>query len=116
MLYMMEPDDLARYNQDRVHFTGEKIYPTDRHVVEVMDAANGASEYDVCLCLKHLYEERSLRPGTKHGPRTFAWFPTVVQEYFEKRAARDEVANPKGSDHWTADGSEWTDRLSEAER
>jgi hypothetical protein len=71
-----------------------KIYPRDRHVVDVMDAAAGASEEEVIACLRHLRNERGLKPNTRNGPRSFAWFTTVVQDYFRKRQARDELANP----------------------
>ena len=77
-----------------------KIYPSDRHVVEVMDAARGASEEDVIGCLKHLHSERGLRPGTRNGPRSFAWFATVVQDHFSKMEQRGEAANPTGFDAW----------------
>jgi hypothetical protein len=82
----------------------EKIYPSDRQVVDVLDAARsaypGVEERDVMLCLKHLYEDRGLRPGTRHGPRHWAWFPTVVGDYFSKQSAREESANPCGYDEW----------------
>jgi len=78
----------------------EKVYPTDRHVVDVMDAARGASEEEIISCLKYLHHDRGLKPGTKHGPRSFAWFPTVVQDYFSKREQRSEVANPTGFAEW----------------
>ena len=78
----------------------EKIYPTDRHVVDVMDAASGRTEEAVIGCLKYLYRERGLKPDTRNGPRTFAWFPTVVQDYFSKREERSEVANPTGFAEW----------------
>ena len=78
----------------------ERIYPTDRHVVDVMDAARGASEEEVIACLKYLHQDRGLKPGTKNGPRSFAWFSTVVQDYFSKREERSEVANPTGFAGW----------------
>jgi len=58
------------------------VYPRDRHLVDVMDAASGQTEEAVIACLKYLYFERGLKPGTRNGPRSFAWFPTVVQDYF----------------------------------
>jgi hypothetical protein len=76
----------------------ERIYPPDRIVVEVMKATEGATEAEVIDCLRYLREERGLRPGTKHGPRHFQWFPTVVAEHFVKVRAREEVANPRRSD------------------
>jgi hypothetical protein len=78
----------------------ERVYPTNRLVVEVMDAATGASEKEVIACLLHLYNKRGLRPGTHNGPRHFSWFPTVVQDYFDRKNARQEAANPCGYDEW----------------
>jgi hypothetical protein len=49
----------------------ECVSPPDRLVVDVMDAAAGASEDKVIRCLRYLREERRLLPGTKHGPRHF---------------------------------------------
>ncbi len=70
----------------------EKIYPTDRQVVDVMDAAAGTSEEEVLRCLEYLCNERGLRPGTHHGPRSFSWFPTVVGEYFRAKRQREQLA------------------------
>ncbi len=72
----------------------ERIYPRDRHVVEVMDAAEGATELEVIECLRYLREERGLLPGTSSGPRHFSWFPTVVGDYFSKKHTRSQVADP----------------------
>ena len=72
----------------------ERVYPSDRQVVDVMDAAKGATEPEVIQCLRYLYNERGLRPGTKHGPRHFSWFKTVVADYFLQRRDREFVANP----------------------
>jgi len=72
----------------------EVVYPGDRQLVDVMDAAGGASEDEVLRCLAYLHNERGLRPGTKNGPRHFSWFPTVVGDYFRKKRARQEVAEP----------------------
>lgn len=80
--------------------TDEKIYPKDRHVVDIMDAARGSTEDEVIKCLCFLYDERGLRPGTRNGPRNFAWFPVVVQDYFDRRTERQEVANPIGFHQW----------------
>jgi hypothetical protein len=41
-----------------------------------------------------------LRPGTKNGPRHFKWFPTVVQEYFDRKRTREEVSNPTDYSDW----------------
>lgn len=75
-------------------------YPTARRVVEIMDAAGGASEQQVCKCLQHLYNERGLRPGTRNGPRNSKWFITVVREYFENWLVQEEVAQPSGFHAW----------------
>ena len=77
-----------------------KDYPTDRRVVEILDAAGGAAEDEVVTCLAFLYNERGLRPGTKHGPRTFRWFLTVVREHFENKRRQEEAANPSTYTEW----------------
>jgi len=74
----------------------ERIYPSDRQVVDIMDAAQGASEVEVIACLRYLREERGLHPGSRHGPRQFSWFPTVVGDYFRQKREREDLANPKG--------------------
>jgi hypothetical protein len=74
----------------------EKIYPTPRQVVDVMDAAVGASEDEVLRCLVYLRDERELKPGTGNGPRYLSWFPTVVGNYFEGLRERRQSAEPMG--------------------
>jgi Helix-turn-helix domain len=76
-------------------------YPTDEKVLEIMDASGWESEAEVCKCIAHLYNKRGLKPGTKNGPRSWNWFPTVVQEYFTKKRERDEAAHPLGFDAWS---------------
>jgi len=96
------PAGLKQYLQLRETLAGymtsgpddEVVYPSYRQVVDVMDAAGGASEDEVLKCLAYLCNERGLRPGTKNGPRHFSWFPTVVVDYFRKKRARQEVAEP----------------------
>ena len=61
-----------------------KIYPRDRRLVDIMDAARGETEETVIACLNYLHFERGLKPGTKNGPRSFAWFATVVQELLQQ--------------------------------
>jgi hypothetical protein len=78
----------------------DRIYPRDRHLVDIMDAARGETEEAVIACLRYLYFERGLKQGTKNGPRSFAWFATVVQDYFSKREERLEVANPTRFAEW----------------
>ena len=73
--YMQEPDSPL-------------LLPSDRVVVDVMDAAQPASELEVIESLRYLYEERGLRPGTRNGPRHFSWFRTVVDEYFQQKRER----------------------------
>jgi len=74
----------------------EEIYPSLREVVDVMDAAEGATEDKVLRCLSYLREERGLRPATRNGPRHFSWFPTVVGDYFRRRHERHQAADPTG--------------------
>ena len=74
----------------------ERVEPRPRHVVDVMDAAAGASEDEVLRCLCYLRDERGLRPGTRNGPRHFSWFPTVVGEYFRKQRERRHSGDPIG--------------------
>jgi hypothetical protein len=69
----------------------ERIYPSARVVVDVVDAAGGRTEDEVIACLRYLREERGLRPGTKNGPRHFSWFKTVVADYFMQRRDRELV-------------------------
>jgi hypothetical protein len=73
MDYMLGPDD------------DERVYPSDRQVVDVMDSAAGATEEEVIQCLRYLKDERGLRPGAKHGPHHFSWFKTVVADYFQQK-------------------------------
>jgi hypothetical protein len=72
----------------------EKVYPKPRHVVDVMDAAAGATEDEVLGCLSYLRDERGLKPGTRSGPRHFSWFPTVVGDYFLRQRERQQPSNP----------------------
>ena len=67
----------------------ERIYPSPRLVVDIMDAAGRRSEDEVIACLCYLREERGLRPGTKNGPRHFSWFKTVVADYFTQKQDRE---------------------------
>jgi hypothetical protein len=88
---------LARYMQ----LPGDdKEYPTERIVVEIMDAAGTYDEEEVIAALNYLYNERGLKPFTKPGPRSFAWFKTVLQDYFTKKRDRESVANPSGYHEW----------------
>ena len=69
----------------------ERIMPSARLVVDIMDAAGGHSEDEVIACLRYLREERGLRPGAKNGPHHFSWFKTVVVDYFAQKRDRDMV-------------------------
>jgi hypothetical protein len=59
----------------------ERVYPSDRVVADIMNAAQPATEKEVIECLQYLYEERGLRPGTRTGPHHFSWFRTVVGDF-----------------------------------
>jgi Helix-turn-helix domain len=72
----------------------ERISPSPRLVVDVMNAAGGASEDDVLGCLRYLREERGLRPGTRNAPRHWAWFKTAVADYFTQQRERGFMAVP----------------------
>jgi hypothetical protein len=61
----------------------EDIYPTDRLVVDVMTAAGGAAEQEVMNFLRYLHEDRGCKPGSRNGPRHWAWFPAVVKDHFQ---------------------------------
>jgi len=102
--YMATPDDPA------------PVCPSDRHVVDVMDAAAGASEDEVIQCLRYLKEGRGLRPGTRHGPRSFAWFKTVVADYFQEKRNRGMVfvVAPSDSTSVAAINKEEFDSMSDA--
>jgi hypothetical protein len=88
--YLTTPDD------------GERVYPPERLAVDVMDAAGGATQEEVIGCLRYLRDERGLRPGTKHGPRGFAWFKSVVADHFRQKRNRETVYAPPETD--------WDDR------
>lgn len=89
---------LYRYMKERGE--QEHLYPKDRTVVDVLEAAGGASEEEVIACLVHLYMNRGLKPGTRNGPRHWSWFKTTVQDHFEKRRQRADSANPCGFGEW----------------
>jgi len=69
----------------------ERVKPSDRLVVDIMDSAGGASEQEVVQCLAYLKNDRGLRPGTNHGPRHFSWFKSVVGDYFYQKRSRETV-------------------------
>lgn len=92
----------------------ERVYPPDRLVVDVMDAATGATEKEVIRCLHHLREERGFRAGTKHGPRSFAWFKTVVADYFQQKQFREMVYSPRPSNDTGKLSKEEFDSMTEA--
>jgi hypothetical protein len=88
----------------------EQSYPNDRQVVEVVDAAGGASEQEVIECLRFLREARGLRAETKNGPWSYAWFATVVGDYFRKLKRQEIAPGPVGVPR-----SEWNGRFGQAE-
>lgn len=69
----------------------ERVYPRDRLVVDVMDAARGTTEDEVIRCLHYLRNARGLLPGSRHGPRHFNWFKSVVADYFQQKQLRETV-------------------------
>jgi hypothetical protein len=88
---------LARYMQ----LPGdEKEYPSDRIVIDIMDAAGTHDEQEVIASLKYLYYDRGLKPFSRHGPRSFAWFKTVLQDHFARKRERESAANPLGFHEW----------------
>jgi hypothetical protein len=78
----------------------KKKYPSERTVVDIMDAAGTHDEQEVVEALNYLSDSRGLKPFSKHGPRSFAWFQTVLQDYFTKRRDRESAANPCGYAEW----------------
>ena len=76
----------------------ERVYPPDRLVVDVMDAAGGSTEQEGIACLNYLLVERGLKPWTQAGPHYFAWFKTTVAEYFYQKTGREQVFKP--TDDW----------------
>lgn len=90
----------------------EDIYPSDRTVVDVMNAAGGAREQEVIAALRYLQRERGLLPGTRNGPRHWSWFPTVVGDYFSRKREREESANPCGHSEWEGRNEQKADRES----
>lgn len=69
----------------------ERIYPSARLLVDIIDASGGATEDQVIGCLRYLRQERGLVPGSKNGPKHFSWFKTVVADYFAQKCDRDLV-------------------------
>lgn len=78
----------------------DREYPTDRMVVEIVDAAGTSDEQELIGVLNYLYRERGLKPFTRNGPRSFAWFKTVLQDHFTKKRERESAANPSGYHEW----------------
>src|SRR5450432_1071211 len=75
--YPLVRERLARYMQS----PGEKKeYPSDRTVADIMDAAGTHDEREVIEALNYLHDDRGLKPFSKHGPRSFAWFKTVLRD------------------------------------
>jgi len=78
----------------------KKEYPSDRTVVEILEAAGTFDEQEVIESLNYLLHERGLKPFTQHGPNSFAWFKTVLQDHFRKKRDRESAANPCGYYEW----------------
>jgi hypothetical protein len=88
---------LARYMQ----LPGDEIeYPSDRMVVDILDAAGTYDEEEVITALNYLHDQRGLKAFSKHGPNSFAWFKVVLQDYFTKKRERESAANPSGYHEW----------------
>lgn len=87
-------------------FMGET--PTDRFLVDLVHVC-AVTEYEVAKWVAYLWNERKIQPGSEYFPKSFKWFLTAGQEHFEAWRARAEVASPKGSDHWSSDGTERID-------
>jgi hypothetical protein len=85
-------------------YLGER--PSDRVVADIKEAGMGAPEAHIVGWLRQLYSERGLKPGTRHGPRSWAWFKTAVAGEAAKWAARNEVTgcgtDPGAFDRMTA--------------
>ena len=96
----------------------ERVYPSYRVVVDIVDATEGASEDEIINCLNYLRNERGLRPGSKNGPQHFSWFKTVVADYFVKKRNREFVINPARGAHKPSNSSGLSrlefDRMTEA--
>lgn len=75
----------------------DRVYPSDRQVVDIVDAAAGASEDQILQCLRYLKEERGLRPGARNGPRHFSWFKSTVADYFQQKRSRELVFRPNSN-------------------
>jgi Helix-turn-helix domain len=95
--YPLVRERLAQYMQ----LPGEKKkYPSERTVVDIMDAAGTHDERELIEALNYLHDGRGLKPFTEHGPRSFAWFKTVLQDHFTKKRDRESAANPCGYAEW----------------
>ena len=51
----------------------KKKYPSDRTVVDIMDAAGTHDEREVIEALNYLHDARGLKPFTEHGPMMNMW-------------------------------------------
>ncbi len=58
-------------------------WPSHRLVLEVVRVANGADEAAIIRYLKHLWEDRDLRPDTDKGPKYWSWFVAVIKDAAE---------------------------------
>ena len=69
--------------------TEPTVWPSDRQVLDTLEAAGGVPESEVIECLRRMFTKRGLTPGTSTGPESWAWFPAVVYEQFETQRARE---------------------------
>jgi hypothetical protein len=73
--------------------------PSEHLVRKLMAACEQAdphvTEADVIAIIDRLYSTRSLRPKTKHGPRTYSWFVTVVPDQLRESREREKSAHPE---------------------
>lgn len=87
---------LTQYMQGQV--------PTDRLVVDVVEAAGGEPAGYIYDALLYLHNERGLRYGTDSGPQSWAWFPTMIADFFRKKRRREEKADLDPTEVWDENG------------
>jgi len=60
--------------------------PDTQIVDETIAAGMGASAVEINAYLCKLYDSQP--PGSRRGPRSYAWFPVVVRAHFDKRRSQ----------------------------
>ena len=94
---------MACYRAGRT--TPNKIdYPSDRMVAEIVHSAKCMDEQWILDELAYLHDNRGLRWGTQHGPRSFKWFITALSDRADLATAREDAQN----DRWDHDGTRKT--------